>query len=538
MITTKAFSVTDDLNLIETCAKALCRHQGKPFNEWCSCIDDVRAVLRSAASYEPSVVQPTQLAFSMLLDDIRRSIPKGSERDLLCGCWISQRAWGIARKNDEKQAQEQPAGEWTDADYDVAHTAAWTRENRVSLNDVKRALDAVKHRLQPQQLAGEPERVDAVRYRRLRVLGCAPFGSKHLEQALVLRFTNLDAFVDAGISEHTPHGEATCSPYGESTFVESLAERYRALEAALEQANDRADENEHALREIALALSVGGFNDVGLVPFDPGAYLRKILEGCVDMPTHRIAEAEITQLRSELARAKERVKELERERDEAIDHIAMLSRRHEEDLAWQQRAQDAESELTQLRADLTRAKEQAASPLLSLTSHDWDGIAEATARHSGARSWTGGNSHYWGVRQWMLAERGIDDTWETRQKLRAAGHEREDAAYVRTALAAADEKVIVATKVVLAPGAGIKITALELSEAAKEALMTEGAIIESDRTPDVLRPLSDAEHTAAERLTCDQIREALEKGQRDMNKIRARNARAWITTLFDHMWPK
>ncbi len=38
---------------------------------------------------------------------------------------------------------------------------------------------------------------DARRYRRLRVLGCAPAGTKQLEAATVLRFTNLDGFVDS-----------------------------------------------------------------------------------------------------------------------------------------------------------------------------------------------------------------------------------------------------------------------------------------------------------------------------------------------------
>lgn len=83
--------------------------------------------------------------------------------------------------------------------------------------------------------------------------------------------------------------------------------------------------------------------------------------------------------------------------------------------------------------------QQPEGALLSLTEHDWNGIAEAAARHSSAGSWTGGNSHYWGVRQWLKTERGIDDTWDTRQKLRAGGHEREDYAYVRTALNAAGE---------------------------------------------------------------------------------------------------
>jgi hypothetical protein len=40
---------------------------------------------------------------------------------------------------------------------------------------------------------------DAQRYRRLRILGCAPAESQHLNNGFVLRFTNLDEAVDADI---------------------------------------------------------------------------------------------------------------------------------------------------------------------------------------------------------------------------------------------------------------------------------------------------------------------------------------------------
>lgn len=49
---------------------------------------------------------------------------------------------------------------------------------------------------------------DAKRYQRLRILGAAPFGSEHLENASVMRFTNLDAFVDKDISLHSSRGES------------------------------------------------------------------------------------------------------------------------------------------------------------------------------------------------------------------------------------------------------------------------------------------------------------------------------------------
>jgi len=48
---------------------------------------------------------------------------------------------------------------------------------------------------------------DAARYWRLRVLGCAPCGSTELATQCVMRFTNLDAFVDADIRINPSRGE-------------------------------------------------------------------------------------------------------------------------------------------------------------------------------------------------------------------------------------------------------------------------------------------------------------------------------------------
>jgi hypothetical protein len=49
---------------------------------------------------------------------------------------------------------------------------------------------------------------DARRYRRLQVLGCAPDTWPGLEEGLVLRFTNLDHFVDADLAATPSRGEA------------------------------------------------------------------------------------------------------------------------------------------------------------------------------------------------------------------------------------------------------------------------------------------------------------------------------------------
>jgi hypothetical protein len=45
-----------------------------------------------------------------------------------------------------------------------------------------------------------------------------------------------------------------------------------------EEAEERAAAAENALRDIALFLSCGGYNDVGLVEFDPAKYTKKIKE--------------------------------------------------------------------------------------------------------------------------------------------------------------------------------------------------------------------------------------------------------------------
>jgi hypothetical protein len=55
----------------------------------------------------------------------------------------------------------------------------------------------------------EAAETDAKRYRRLRVLGCALYGTKELETALVTRFTNLDAAVDEDIRINPSRGEAS-----------------------------------------------------------------------------------------------------------------------------------------------------------------------------------------------------------------------------------------------------------------------------------------------------------------------------------------
>lgn len=50
---------------------------------------------------------------------------------------------------------------------------------------------------------------DGKRYQRLRIIGVAPYETKHLANGTVLRFQNLDGYCDAEIKAHPSRGEAT-----------------------------------------------------------------------------------------------------------------------------------------------------------------------------------------------------------------------------------------------------------------------------------------------------------------------------------------
>ena len=60
---------------------------------------------------------------------------------------------------------------------------------------------------------------DAARYARLRILGCAPAGTRQLEQGSVLRAQSLDAVVDADMKTHPSRGEAV--PAGEPPVLDA-----------------------------------------------------------------------------------------------------------------------------------------------------------------------------------------------------------------------------------------------------------------------------------------------------------------------------
>lgn len=60
----------------------------------------------------------------------------------------------------------------------------------------------------PEPTEGQDIVRDAARYRRLQVLGCAPAYSTSLDSRTVLRFTNLDEFVDLDMKHNPSRGEA------------------------------------------------------------------------------------------------------------------------------------------------------------------------------------------------------------------------------------------------------------------------------------------------------------------------------------------
>lgn len=123
-------------------------------------------------------------------------------------------------------------------DYDKRKAVAWETA-RTALREAPRPA---------------PHSANAVRYRRLRLLGAVPVGSEAFGGGAALTFEKLDKFVDLDILMHPERGD---DPFGE----------------------DETDA-ELALRRIAAALSVGGYN-APLV--DVKAYERKILEECREL---------------------------------------------------------------------------------------------------------------------------------------------------------------------------------------------------------------------------------------------------------------
>ena len=76
----------------------------------------------------------------------------------------------------------------------------------------------------------------------------------------------------------TPETDAACDGiYSQGVARIPLASFMEIMEK-LERERDRAED---ALRDIALFLNCGGYNDVGLVEFDPAHYAKKIKDAII-----------------------------------------------------------------------------------------------------------------------------------------------------------------------------------------------------------------------------------------------------------------
>ena len=84
---------------------------------------------------------------------------------------------------------------------------SWEEQQYLDVKHENQALRDENARLRECEL-------DAKRYRRLQVLGCATSTSKQLENGTVLCFTNLDEFVDVDIKAVPSRGEAALTPQG------------------------------------------------------------------------------------------------------------------------------------------------------------------------------------------------------------------------------------------------------------------------------------------------------------------------------------
>lgn len=72
----------------------------------------------------------------------------------------------------------------------------------------ERRVQLIQQALEDAARRTERDTIDARRYRRLQILGCAPYGSRNLDNGTVLRATGLDDFVDADMAVHSSRGEA------------------------------------------------------------------------------------------------------------------------------------------------------------------------------------------------------------------------------------------------------------------------------------------------------------------------------------------
>lgn len=75
--------------------------------------------------------------------------------------------------------------------------------------DTEDLIRLIKNQFDIQRESSDELKKSSQRYERLRVLGCAPYSSSHLERGLVMRFQNLDEFIDKDVENYPSRGEAS-----------------------------------------------------------------------------------------------------------------------------------------------------------------------------------------------------------------------------------------------------------------------------------------------------------------------------------------
>ena len=166
--------------------------------EW---VDDVRDLLRDLAA--------GRLAEAVKIDEQqkRTGASLSTEADLVARKKLNDTIRGLVRAAEFRE-QEQGGALWDD---EVRNALAHARElgwgkNQIGRLDGAIGVDVVARRRLAEMQEGLKQ--DVVRYHRLRIIGAAPGGTANLASGTVVRFTNLDAWLDEEIRRHPSRGEA------------------------------------------------------------------------------------------------------------------------------------------------------------------------------------------------------------------------------------------------------------------------------------------------------------------------------------------
>lgn len=172
-------------------------HTGKP----CSSepFDDLAAIF--AASHRKDAVIPAEFDVrTMLKDVVPGADGMGQEVYFKTVEEVVQTLTDMSEKLDDASHKNE-CGNPSNAVQDAPDLSEIIRKKNAEID----ALGI------PMWTYATPDSRDARRYRRLQVLGAAPFGSDELEHGNVLRFTNLDVFVDGDIAAHPSRGESAAT---------------------------------------------------------------------------------------------------------------------------------------------------------------------------------------------------------------------------------------------------------------------------------------------------------------------------------------